>query len=199
MKTGARAVEAVILAAGAGARFGGAKLTSPWRDGVLLDGALTAAFAAPARSVTVIWGADPEVPAAARRLAARLDQAGRLKLVHAADHAEGIAASLRSAVASLPDDADALLVFLGDMPDTPHDVAAALVAAGGDRALAAAPARRGQRGHPVLLRAALFPALLALTGDQGAGPLLAGLGDGLALVETEDPGVLFDVDVRPQT
>lgn len=198
MTTGVNALEAVILAAGAGTRFGGAKLTAPWQDGVLLDGALAAAFAAPVRSVMVVWGADPGVPDAARRLATRLGQSHRLKLVHAPEHAEGLAASLRKAIAQLPGDAEGALVFLGDMPDVPHSIAAALIAAVDDSSLAAAPVRQGRRGHPVLLTAALFPAVRALTGDQGAGRLLAGLGDRLALVDADDPGVLFDVDVRPQ-
>ncbi|HEY9219590.1 MAG TPA: NTP transferase domain-containing protein, partial [Phenylobacterium sp.] len=38
-----------MLAAGAGSRFGGGKLLTPWAGGVLLDGALAAAFAAPVR------------------------------------------------------------------------------------------------------------------------------------------------------
>ena len=41
------ALEAVILAAGSGRRFGGGKLTAAWDAGVLLEGALAAAFAAP--------------------------------------------------------------------------------------------------------------------------------------------------------
>jgi len=66
----APALEAIVLAAGSGARFGGAKLTAPWRGGVLLDGALAAAFQAPVRTVTVVTGADPKVGPAARAFAA---------------------------------------------------------------------------------------------------------------------------------
>ena len=44
------AFEAVILAAGSGSRFGGGKLLAPWGAGVLLEGALAAALAAPVRS-----------------------------------------------------------------------------------------------------------------------------------------------------
>jgi CTP:molybdopterin cytidylyltransferase MocA len=46
----------------------------------------------------------------------------------------------------------------------------------------------------VAFSAALFPQPLALTGDQGAGRLLAGLGEGLIRVEAPDDGVLYDVD-----
>lgn len=186
-------LEAIVLAAGAGARFGGAKLTAPWKSGVLLDGALAAAFAAPVRGVTVVTGADAETVAAAARAFAGSDP--RLRLVHAPDHAEGMGASLRTAIASLPADAAGAFVFLGDMPRVPHAILPALAEAL-KTAPAAAPTFQGQRGNPVLLGAGLFPQLLALTGDQGARVVLRDLGPRLALVESPDDGVLFDVDER---
>ena len=51
-------IHALVLAAGFGSRFGGGKLMTPWRSGVLLDGALAAAFAAPVGAVHVVVGAD---------------------------------------------------------------------------------------------------------------------------------------------
>ena len=189
-------LEAVVLAAGAGARFGGAKLTHPWRGGALIDGALAAAFAAPVRSVTVVTGADPAVEAAARRFAERAGETGRLRVVHCEGHAEGMGASLRSGVAALPADAAGVFVFLGDMPLVPPAILPRLAAALAAGAPAAAPVKDGQRGHPVLFSRALFPALAASRGDEGARSALKALGDRLALVQTDDPGVLFDVD-RP--
>ncbi len=189
-----RALEAIVLAAGAGARFGGGKLTAPWRGGVLIDGALAAAFAAPARSVTVTVGAHPSVADAALARAATLGQSDRLRLVEVADHAEGMGASLRAAVASLPQDAEGVFVFLGDMPRVPHAVLSALAEAVTDGAAAAAPTWQGARGHPVLFGRPLLRRLLALRGDEGARAVLARLGSALVLVPAADDGVLFDVD-----
>jgi len=183
--------EAVVLAAGAGARFGGRKLLAPWRGGVLLEGALAAARAAPVRAVTLVTGADAEDVATA---ASAFDPA--LRIVHAPDHAEGMAASLRAGIASLAADAQAAFVFLGDMPRVPHAVLQPLADAVAGGAAAAAPAFEGRRGNPVVLSRALFPAVLALTGDAGARGVLSGLGGGLVLVDAPDDGVLFDVD-RP--
>jgi molybdenum cofactor cytidylyltransferase len=188
------ALEAVVLAGGAGARFGGGKLTHPWRGGALIDGALAAAFAAPVRGVTVVTGADGKVEAAARAFAARTDAAPRLNIVHCSDHAEGMGATLRAGIAALPPDAAGAFVFLGDMPLIPPAVLADLAAALAAGAPAAAPTFQGQRGHPVLFSAALFPQLRALTGDQGARQVLRALGGGLALVEAPDDGVLTDID-----
>ncbi|MFD3266265.1 nucleotidyltransferase family protein, partial [Phenylobacterium ferrooxidans] len=111
------------MAAGAGTRFGGGKLLTPYGDGVLLEGALRAAFAAPVRTVTVVTGSDPSrVGAAVMAYARQAGQDERLKIVHAADHAEGMGASLRHAAAALPADAEGVYVFLGDMPRIPASV-----------------------------------------------------------------------------
>ncbi len=189
-------LEAIVLAAGFGARFGGGKLTAPWRDGVLLDGALAAAFAAPVRTVTVVWGADPAVPEAAGAFAGRTGQASRLKLVNAPDHAEGMAATLRTGITSMAPDTGGAFVFLGDMPRVPVAVLVSLAEAVAAGSPAAAPVFEGRRGHPVLFSAMLFPQLLTLTGDEGARAVLQKLGGALATVEASDEGVLFDIDLR---
>jgi molybdenum cofactor cytidylyltransferase len=189
-------LEAIVLAAGFGARFGGGKLTAPWRDGVLLDGALAAAFAAPARTVTVVWGADAAVPDAAKRFAERAGDVARLRLVNAEHHAEGLSASLKAGIAGIAPDATGVFVFLGDMPRIPSSVLAPLAAAVMAGAPAAATTFAETRGHPVLFGRDLLPRLSELDGDRGAGGLLAKLGDRLVLIPSPDDGVLYDVD-RP--
>ena len=185
-------IHALVLAAGSGVRFGGGKLLAPWRGAPLLHGALAVARAAPVASVTVVTGADADAIAGC---VAAFDPT--IRLVHAADHAEGMAASLRAGVAALPPDAAGVIVFLGDMPRVPAAAPAALAAALRDGAMAAAPEFEGRRGNPVGLGRHLFAAVAALTGDQGARRILDGLGPALRRIESLDDGVLFDVD-RPQ-
>ena len=190
MKTEAR-FAAVVLAAGAGSRFGGGKLLAPYRGAPLLHAALAAARAAPVAGITLVTGADAEAVAAAARA---FDP--NLTLVHAADHAEGMAASLRAGVASLGPETLAAFVFLGDMPRVPHAVLAPLAEVVAAGAPAAAPAFGGRRGNPVVLSRSLFAEVAKLTGDVGARPILQALGARLALVEAPDDGVLFDIDER---
>jgi len=195
LATGADAFEAIVLAAGSGSRFGGGKLLAPWGDGVLLDGALAAAFAAPVSRVILVTGAQAKaVEAAARAFAVRSGQAGRLHVVHAEDHAEGMGASLRRAALDLRADCAGAFVFLGDMPRISPAVLAPLVEAVRAGAPAAAPVFGGRRGHPALIGAGLLPQLESLRGDAGARAILKELGPRLALVEAPDDGVLFDVD-----
>jgi molybdenum cofactor cytidylyltransferase len=186
-------LDAIVLAAGFGSRFGGRKLTLPWRGGRLIDGALGAALAAPVREVVVVTGADAEVAEAVAAYRVGRDHE-RLRTLYAPDHSLGMASSLTAGVAALSADCDGVFVFLGDMPLVPPNVPLALAEALAAGAMAAAPSFDGRRGHPVLFGRALFPALAVLTGDEGAREVLRGLGVGLAIIPSSDPGVLIDVD-----
>lgn len=182
---------AVVLAAGLASRFGGRKLLADFGGAPLLHAALAAARAAPVGRVVVVTGADAEAIAACAR-----DFDPEITLIHAADHLEGMAASLRAGVASLGAEAAGAFVFLGDMPRVPPQILPALAEAVRSGAPAAAPTFGGRRGNPVLLGCGLFDEVAALVGDQGARPILERLGTDLALVEAPDDGVLFDVDER---
>jgi molybdenum cofactor cytidylyltransferase len=179
---------AIVLAAGSATRFGGGKLLAPFEGRPLLHHALTAARAAPVATIIVVTGAGAEAVAAC---AHAFDPA--IRLVHAADHADGMAASLRTGVAAIPEAAGAF-VFLGDMPCIPQGVLAPLAEAVRGGAAAAAPVFGGRRGNPVVLSRSLFTDVAALTGDTGARPILERLGPRLALVDAPDDGILFDVD-----
>ncbi len=181
-------LHALVLAAGRGSRFGGGKLMTPWRGGVLLDGALAAALAAPVDSARVVTGADPAVGAYVR---------GRgLAAVACADFAQGLSASLKAGIAGLPPDARGALVFLGDMPLVPHGMLSPLAQALDGGATAAVPQWEGRIGHPAAISAALFGPIMTLKGDRGARVLLEGLGPALVRIEAPDAGVLLDVDRR---
>jgi molybdenum cofactor cytidylyltransferase len=190
-------LEAIVLAAGAGRRFGGRKLLAAFEGRPLIAAGLDTAFAAPVRRVWVATDGDPELSAIARDHAQSLGREEDLEVVVVTDAAEGMGASLRTMVAALPEETAGAFVFLGDMPRIPPALAQTLaeaLAAGFDLA---APRFAGRRGHPVLFGRACFPTLLALTGDAGARDLLSAAGERLALVESSDAGVLFDVD-RPE-
>lgn len=183
----------IVLAAGAGSRFGGSKLTAAWEGGVLLQPALRTARAAPVGEVVVVTGAHASAVEDAVR-----DVAGMagppMRVVRCADHASGMAASLRCGLAALPNQAAGAFIFLGDMPRVPATLAARLLDRVHAGAVAAAPVCKGRLGHPVLLSRGLFEAFSQAAGDGGGGRMLRNLGGDLARVETDDEGVLEDVD-----
>ncbi len=193
-KSAPLALDAIVLAGGAGKRFGGGKLLAPWRDGLLIEAALDAAFAASVRSVILVTGADDGVMPVAVEYALREGEASRLRIVHAHDHAEGMGASLRAGVTALPADCGGVFVFLGDMPRIPAAVPAMLATALRKGAPAAVPIFQGRRGHPALFGAVLFGDLRDLTGDEGARSVLKRLGAAVVEVAVPSNGILFDVD-----
>lgn len=180
---------AIVLAAGSARRFGGGKLLAPFEGAPLLHHALAAARAAPVDEIIVVTGADADRVAPCAR-----DFDPGLRIAHADGHAEGMAASLRTGLAAVSPVCAGVVVFLGDMPRTPHAVLAPLVQALAGGALAAAPVFEGRRGNPVALSRRLFDQVRALTGDVGARPILRALGSDVVEIPSPDDGVLFDVD-----
>jgi len=189
-------LDAIVLAAGAGARFGGAKLLAPLNGAPLIAGALLTAFLAPVRRVFVAVGSDA-VRKTVKATAERLVAADRLVLVSVENPQEGMGASLRAAAQAVPDDSAGVFVLLGDMPAidpaTPRRLAQAFR---GPHDIIA-PTLLGRRGHPVLFGATWLPALRALSGDEGARALLESAGAQLTRIPVEDPGIHLDVD-RPE-
>ena len=184
---------AIVLAAGAGVRFGGGKLRAPFRGHPLIASALASALAAPVVSVVVAIGDDPELE---QIILARNDAAA-LRLVRVTNAAEGMGASLAAAAGAVATDIDGVFVFLGDMPQIGAAVAPALIGALIGRSGIVAPVHAGRRGHPVLFGGDWIPALRALGGDVGAQALIGQAGDRSVTVAIDDPGILFDID-RPE-
>lgn len=169
-------LSALVLAAGAGSRFGGGKLAAPFRGEPLLAHAVRAALAAPVDRVIVVAAPGLAVP----------DGVEVVRLESAA-----LSDSLRAGIAAAGD-ADGLFVFLGDMPLIPHQAAQALASRLAGH-YAALPCHGGKPGHPVLLSSAAMADARGLRGDEGAGLLLRGRPD-VALMEWLDAGVCIDID-----
>ena len=185
----------LLLAAGRATRYGADKLLAPLSSGEPL--ALAAArhlreglddgSSAGARLLAVLR---PEQAELSERLAA----AG-FELVVSDEARAGMGRSLALAVAASPD-ASGWLVALADMPAIQPHTIAQVAAALGDGASIAAPFHAGRRGHPVGFAASWRDALTRLDGDIGARDLLREAGDALLRIETDDPGVLLDIDTR---
>jgi molybdenum cofactor cytidylyltransferase len=176
----------VLLAAGAGRRFGAHKLLQPLPDGVPVGvAAARSLVAALPNSVAVVREGD-------RELAASFAALG-MQVVANPRAGEGMGTSLAAGIGA-SGDADGWLIALGDMPWIRPATMAALASHLRDGASMVAPVYRGQRGHPVGFSAQWGPALAALAGDQGARALLGRHPDQLQLVDTDDDGVLADID-----
>jgi molybdenum cofactor cytidylyltransferase len=179
-----RPIVAVLLAAGSAERFGGGKLLARLPDGTPLGvAAARSVIGAVQRVVAVVRPGDDELAAALAREGARVTVCPRA--------ADGIGASLAWGVRAAPL-AHAWLIALADMPWIRAATIASVAHAMGDGASIAAPGWRGARGHPVGIASSFYAELIALSGDEGARAILAR--HAVKLIETDDPGVVRDVD-----
>ena len=179
-------IVAILLAAGAGTRFGGEKLLHPLEDGVAIaaHAARNLLAVTPDVIAVVRWGDFP--------LYDMLEQEGcQVTMFQGA--ARGMGASLAHGVGQARS-ADGWVVALADMPRIAPGTIRAVIEALQQGALIAAPVHKGERGHPVGFGAALREELLALDGDQGASAVVDRHRDSVQLIECDDPGILFDVD-----
>lgn len=178
---------ALILAAGAGRRFGGSKLLADLAGVPVIRRTAEAVLSAGFGEVVVATGAaHPAITAALDGLACRI--------VPAPEWQEGMAASLRAGLVALGTPERGVFVFLGDMPLVPVALCASLADLAAEAGYAARPRVGGQPGHPAAFTRAAFPDLVRLTGDTGAAALLKGRIEGVAYLDTSDTGAVLDID-----
>jgi molybdenum cofactor cytidylyltransferase len=183
-------VAALVLAAGQSRRMGSANKMLVEVDGrAMVRHAVETAVAARTHPVVVVTGHAPDAVAGALE---GLD----VTLVHNPDYAEGLSTSLRTGIAALPGDIDAVAVILGDMPRVGPAVIDRLVDAynpAEGRAIVV-PTHRGKRGNPVLWDRRFFEAMRGIGGDTGARHLIGEHEELVAEVELPDDAVLLDID-----
>ncbi len=184
-------VAALVLAAGSSSRTGPHnKLLAPMPDGrTMIAQTVDNVLASTASPVIVVTGHDDAD--------IRKALAGKpVRFVHAVNYADGMAASLRTGIASLAPSAGAVLICLGDMPLVEPLALNSIIAAynlteGGEIVL---PCFAGQRGNPVLWGKRFFPELLKLSGDTGARQILHRHVEFVTEVPVATDSVLRDFD-----
>jgi molybdenum cofactor cytidylyltransferase len=178
---------ALILAAGAGRRFGSAKLLADLAGAPVIRRTVEAVSAQGFAEVIVTTG---EHHTAIAQALGGVD----CRIVRAPDWAEGMAASLRAGVGALGLETQGVCVFLGDMPLVPAQLSGELARLASAAGYGARPMVSGQPGHPACFTRAALADLMQLSGDSGAGELLKRRGGQVAYLETEASGALLDID-----
>lgn len=174
-------VAGVLLAAGAGTRYGTPKVLAA--QGGWLKTAVDALCAGGCADVVVVLGAAVvQVPRPARA-------------VFAEAWADGLSASLRAGLSAI--EADYAVLHTVDTPDVGADVVRRVVAAAVASESGLARARYGDApGHPVVIARGHWAELLEQAhGDEGARTFLAGRDDVVA-VDCADLATGRDIDVR---
>jgi molybdenum cofactor cytidylyltransferase len=189
-------VSALILAAGRATRFGAgaddSKLLAELNGKPLVRHVTDAALRSRADEVIVVTGHAAE---GVRQALTGLD----LRFTQNPDFASGMASSLKTGLAALDLGASGVVVLLGDMPRITGAIIDCLITrfeADGSKSDAVVPVHEGRQGNPVLLGRAVFPALDALSGDQGARRILNEPGRNVLTCPVEDAAIEVDVDTR---
>ena len=185
----ARSIGAVVLAAGRGSRMGGPVKQLATIGGVpLVRRAAEAAVASRASPVVVVTGhAAADVAAALTGL--------DVTVVHNPDFAEGLSTSLRTGLSALPEEVEAAVVVLADMPGIDAGAIDRVIAAYDPAAgaLVVMATAGGKRGNPVLWSRRFFPELSAITGDTGGRQIIAQVPEAVVEVELGEAAAI-DVD-----
>ncbi len=180
-------ITGILLAAGRGERFGGDKLLATLPDGHLV------AEAAARAMVAALPGVIAVVRPRSEALEEILRTAGCETIVCPAAR-EGMGASLACGIRASRD-ADGWIIALADMPWIRTGTIARVAAGLAEGSRIVAPVHQGQRGHPVGFAAAFGEDLACLSGGRGADGIVRANRQCLDLFETDDGGILRDVDV----
>jgi CTP:molybdopterin cytidylyltransferase MocA/SAM-dependent methyltransferase len=182
-------VTAIVLAAGAGSRFGGGKLLASLGGVPILQHVLDTLAAAGLEDVIVVLGRDSAVVETSIRWRSE-------RRVTNPEPERGLSSSLQTGMAAIGPDTDAVLIVLGDQPRLSTDTIRALLDAPQDPARpVVAPLYDDDRArNPTLLRRAAFGLVEEAVGDRGLGPILADRGD--LVMDVRVAGSNPDVDTR---
>ena len=185
-----RRVAAIVLAAGRSTRMGAVnKMLAEIGGKPLVRIAAEQAIASHAQPVIVVTGHEREkVGAALKGLPVRL--------VHNKDFAEGLGTSLKTGIGAVPEEADAAIVCLGDMPQVDVALINRLIAAFDPErgALVVVPNIEGRRGNPVVWSRRFFHDLMSIQGDVGARHLIGNYAEAVVEVPVAGDAALTDVD-----
>jgi len=188
-------ITGILLAAGAGSRFGGGVNSGGGKllhelDGVAIGVRAARNMLAAGLSITAVVRPGSEA-------LTRLLEAEGVTVTVCDNAADGMGVSLAHAIAHTPlnkNEAQGWVVALADMPRIAPQTIQRVAAAIQQGARIAAPQYRGTRGHPVGFNVALRDELLALQGDEGARAVLKRHHAEIELIAVDDAGVVFDID-----
>jgi len=185
-----RKAAAIVLAAGRSTRMGGPnKLLADVGGRPMVRIAVEQALASKARPVIVVTGHQRE----------RVEEALAglpVTFVHNPDFAQGLSTSLKAGVAALPQEADGVIVCLGDMPQVDAALIDRLISGFDPErgALVVVPTIAGKRGNPVVWSRRFFAELAGLDGDVGARHLIATYPEAVVEVPVDGNAAFTDID-----
>lgn len=186
-------IHAVILSAGESSRMGQPKALLPIAGVRFIEKIVAALRSTAVGNIIVVLGHNAE------EMRQRIGDLPVTLLINQ-DYKRGQLSSLQVAIHHLQSDGDSnpvdgILVHLVDHPYLSPELVDLMIGRFYQTKKAiVVPRFHGRRGHPVIFSRALFPELLAAPPDQGAKPVVHAHRDETLEIDTEEEGVLIDID-----
>ncbi|MBN6189034.1 nucleotidyltransferase family protein [Aneurinibacillus sp. BA2021] len=187
-------IAAIILAAGASVRMGCAKQLLPLDGSYMLEHVIARAQMVEFTDIIAVIGREAE---RIQQLITVAD--GRFRWCVNPSFRQGQSTSLKAGMRAIPDEAEGVMIFLGDQPFISEKTVRQVYEQGcallrtEHGAFAVQPSFQETPGHPVFFGRPLRSAFLQLNGDQGAKPILQQL-DVRVLLPVQDEAILIDLD-----
>jgi molybdenum cofactor cytidylyltransferase len=185
-----RRTAAIILAAGSASRYGAPKQMLPFGDTTTLGQILRTISAAPFYQIVLVLGANADQ--VQRSLP---DFEAPVDVIRNPCWQEGLSTSMQAGLQALSQKVDAAMMVLADQPLLSTKLLKSLLIAQAQTdARIVAPEYQGQRRNPVLFHRSLFPALLAVSGDQGGRSVIAAHESELVTLPWDKAADFQDID-----
>lgn len=185
---------AILLAAGKSTRMNEPKPLLKWKEGTLLEYQVNQLAKLPFQEIIVVLGCHAETILNTVSI-----HHSRVSLIECQNYKDGLSSSLKYGLRYAAKECDGVLLLLVDMPFIQIETMKLVLEAGAhllennNVPFAIQPRFQNQAGHPVFI--GNFDKLNwnNLHGDVGAKPLIQQL-ENHQLLETDDFGVIFDID-----
>lgn len=179
---------AIILAAGSSRRMGSQKLLMPFGEKTIIETVVDQVLNSKVSQVLVVLGADHE------KVKETIGERP-VKFCHNREHEKGMFSSVICGLRSIPADAEAVLIYLGDQPGISPAVTDAVIDAYNEELFGIViPVHMHRRGHPLLVDLKYRREIENLDLEQGLRALRHHFPQDVLEVEVDEPGILVDID-----
>lgn len=178
----------LILAAGQGRRAGLAKLSRYIGESTMLEHVAKIVANSDLERTIMITGYEDSF---ADKIARKYD----FLTCHNENYMKGMSTSLKTGIKFLPENCQAVVIILGDMPYIKSSTINMLVSAfksdGKDIII---PVYKNKIGHPLLMSLKYKEQILNIQGDKGARDVIKNNLQNVKYLDVNDEGILIDID-----